>query len=80
MNLNSSHPRDKSVSCLGGGEVQRQDVSCVTVETLEQLAALHIPQSTCAVAAAGQDLPQTHTHVAQASGENDSAGFYFFTS
>lgn len=56
-----SHPRDKSVSSLGGGEVQRQDVRGVTVETLQQLAALHIPQSARAVAAGGQDLPQEHT-------------------
>ncbi len=57
-----SYPRDKSVSSLRWGEVQGQDISCVAVETLQQLPALHIPQGTCAITTGGQDL--THTYSA----------------
>lgn len=61
----SSHPRDKSVSSLRWGEVQRQDISCVAMEALQQLPALHIPQCTCAIPTAGQDLPQTYIYTAK---------------
>lgn len=56
-----AHPRDKSVSSFRWGEVQRQDISCVTMETLQQLPALDIPQGTCAIATAGQELKDTCT-------------------
>lgn len=61
--LSLSHPGDEGVSSLRWGEVQGQDIGCVTVETLQQLSALHIPQGTCAVTAGGQELTHTHTYI-----------------
>lgn len=54
-----SHPWHKCVSGLRRGKVQTQHISCVSMETLQHLTALHIPKSTRAVAARRQDLPQT---------------------
>lgn len=57
-----SYAGDKSVAGLWGGEVQWQDIRSVTVEDLQQLSTLHIPQSTCAITAACKELENTHMY------------------
>lgn len=51
-----SNPRDKGVGGLRGSEVQAKHISCMTVETLEQLPTFHVPQCTRSIATRCQDL------------------------
>lgn len=55
-NLIASYARDKSVARLIGRQINGHDIARVSVEALQQLPGLDIPQGTSGVTAARQDL------------------------